>query len=351
MTELRALTGARGVAAWLVVLYHVRAAIPGLPGPAEALLAKGYLAVDFFFLLSGFVIWLSWNHRLRESGAIATFLRKRFARIWPLNAAMLAFALAIALVLRATGRDDPAFPLAELPLHVLLIHNWGLTDTLAWNDPAWSISAESAAYLAFPLLALAVDWRRWPTWSLLTGAAAILLALHLLMRGEPSLGSDIPRFGVLRCLSEFTVGGIVCALWLRNRNRAALSGLLAAALMAAFVLGAPETLVVPAAFAALLLALASAAGLRCNPLEWRVLHRLGEISYATYLSHFLLWKAFKLAVVSGPVTASQIAAYLALVLVASSILYDRVELPAQAWLNRLPLTPRRRRPARPPALR
>ncbi|MFA6608003.1 MAG: acyltransferase, partial [Sphingomonas sp.] len=62
--ELRALTGARGIAAWLVVLYHIRLSVAGLPQGVVAVLAKGYLAVDFFFLLSGFVIWLSWGERL-----------------------------------------------------------------------------------------------------------------------------------------------------------------------------------------------------------------------------------------------------------------------------------------------
>ena len=57
--ELRALTSVRGVAAWMVVLYHIRLTIDGLPQAWVHVFAKGYLAVDFFFLLSGFVIWLS----------------------------------------------------------------------------------------------------------------------------------------------------------------------------------------------------------------------------------------------------------------------------------------------------
>jgi len=63
MTELRALTAARGVAAWLVVLYHIRLSIAGLPAPLVATLGKGYLAVDFFFLLSGFVIGYAYDDR------------------------------------------------------------------------------------------------------------------------------------------------------------------------------------------------------------------------------------------------------------------------------------------------
>jgi peptidoglycan/LPS O-acetylase OafA/YrhL len=83
--ELRTLTSLRGIAAWFVVLYHIRLSIAGLAPGAVAFFAKGYLAVDFFFLLSGFVIWLSWGDRLRKERwrAVPGFLHKRLARIWP----------------------------------------------------------------------------------------------------------------------------------------------------------------------------------------------------------------------------------------------------------------------------
>ena len=168
MTELRQLTGARGIAAWAVVLYHLRQSIEGLPAPVEAVFAKGYLAVDFFFLLSGFVIWLAWHDRI--AGAAPRFWQKRIARIVPLHLAMLAFAVALALLAAARGRPDPAFPWAELPLHLLLVQAWGTIGALHWNDPAWSISAELAAYLLVPLLIRGVDWRRWSTPALIAAA-------------------------------------------------------------------------------------------------------------------------------------------------------------------------------------
>jgi len=346
VTELRALTSVRGIAAWLVVLYHIRGGIAGLPAPAEALFAKGYLAVDFFFLLSGFVIWLTWHDRLRDPAAIPRFLHKRIARIWPLHAVMLAFALALALLLRATGRDDPAFPFAQLPLHLALVQNWGLTDALSWNDPAWSISCELAAYLVFPLLVLAVDWRRLPTLPLLGIAAVLLLALHLAMRGAATLGADIPRFGVIRCLAEFGVGTILAAIFLRRPPLLVVTIVMMAG-GAAWMAGVAETLAAPATFAAALLALSLTAGRPAHPLEGRAIHQLGEISYATYLSHFLLWKAFKLPLAASALSPIHVALYLAIVLAASVALYHGVERPAQRWLLR---RPRFLRPA-PPARR
>jgi len=334
MTELRALTSVRGLAAWFVVLYHIRLSIAGLPEGVRAIFAKGYLAVDFFFLLSGFVIWLTWHERV--GGNVAAFLRKRIARIWPLHVVVLAGAVALALLLKATGRADPNYPFAELPLHVVLVQNWGFTDRLAWNDPSWSISAELGAYLLFPLLVRLVDWRRWPTAALLAIAAAILLLLHVAM-DAPTLGTDIPRWGLLRCLTEFTTGTITCALWLRWRGKGYTSivAVVGAALLAAWAFGAPETLVVPAAFACLLLVLALTSAAKRNPLGGRAIHYLGEISYATYLGHFMLWVVFKLLFVrdATAVPPTLIALYLVLVLVASVALYHLVERPAQRWIN------------------
>ena len=342
--ELRALTSARGIAAWIVVLFHIRLSIADLPPVALAVFAKGYLAVDFFFLLSGFVIWLSWGERLRAGRLAGTpaFLLKRVARVWPLHLFMLACAVALATALAASGRADAyEFPWAELPLHVLLLQNWGWGGHLAWNDPAWSISCELAAYLLFPLLALAIDWRRWPSGAIVAVLAMLFTLLHAAMwqAGAASLGTDIPRFGVLRCLIEFTAGGAVCALWLRWRGRPLWPalGTSATALLciAAWARGLPETLAVPAAFAAVLLALALSSGAPRNPLRVGPLHYLGEISYATYLSHFLLFYVFKLAMVdqADAIPPVLVALFLAMVLAGSIALYHLVERPAQAWVT------------------
>ncbi len=346
--ELRALTSVRGIAAWMVVLYHIRLTIDGLPPAWVHVFAKGYLAVDFFFLLSGFVIWLSWGDRLRTEGwrGVPAFLRKRIARIWPLHLVVLGGATLLALALTVTGRHDPReFPFHELPLHIFLVQNWGFTDKLTWNDPAWSISCELAAYLLFPVLVRAVDWRALPSWLVASAAAAFLLLLAAATAHLPTLGYDIAHYGVIRCLTEFSAGSALCALWLRWRDRPALPAILAFALagimIAGLAAGMPEQLAVPFAFAALLLGLALTSGMRGNPLDWAPLHYLGEISYATYLSHFMLFVVFKLVFVSNAhaVPPVLIGLFLAMVLATSIALYHLVERPAQRWVNTLKFLP------------
>ncbi|MEG3176011.1 acyltransferase [Sphingomonas sp. RB3P16] len=348
--ELRALTSMRGIAAWCVVLFHIRLSLDWLPAPLAALFAKGYLAVDFFFLLSGFVIWLSWSVRLRRGGvrAVPGFLWRRLARIWPLHLVMLGATVALACALAATGRHDAGhYPFLELPLQVLLVQNWGFTTRLTWNDPSWSISTEWAAYLLFPLVAFWFDWRRLPSWAILLVCAALFVLLHALMGGSASLGNDIWIFGLRRCLIEFAVGGAIATVWERWRDAPALPSVGAAAVMIGLLVatrsGVPETLAVPAAFAAGLLLLALTAGRRGNPLEGPALHYFGEISYATYLCHFLLFVVCKLALIDDASAVPPILAalYLALVFGCSVALTHLVERPAQDWMNRLPARMRR----------
>ncbi|MFM5950311.1 MAG: acyltransferase family protein [Novosphingobium sp.] len=345
--HLDALTGIRGIAAWGVVLYHIRLSLTAiLPEPVIAVFAKGYLAVDLFFILSGFVIWYNYAARITQGGWAETrqFLWRRFARVWPLHAAILAAFVGFAALLIATGRNASGYPLAELPLHLLLIQNWGLTPDLSWNHPAWSISTEFAAYLLFPALALAARWDRLPSWVLVLTAAALAGAIHILfaLHGYTGLGNDIPGMGLWRCLAGFAMGCMLCQLWQRWQGvprGGAYAGLAFVSFAAAsLVLGLPETAFVPATFFAGLLALALGRGPLVQLLGAKALTYLGEISYSTYLAHFLLFIMFKLAFVDTSLQLGWggLAGFLALVLAASVGLYHGLEKPAQRWLNAHP---------------
>ncbi len=357
--QLHALTGLRGLAAWWVVLYHIRFSLAQLAPPdVVALLGKGYLAVDLFFMLSGFVLWLNYGAHLREAGLAGAphFWWRRFARIWPLHAALLFALLGFVALLMLTGRDTAGYPLAEWPLHLLLVQNWGFTPDLSWNHPAWSISAELAAYLLFPLLVLALRWDRLRAPALLVLLGALALALHMLfaVAGAESLGHGIAQFGLWRCLAEFAMGMALANLWLLWRDRkgaAPLLGLAGAAIMGIGLFAAlPETAFVPLGFALFLLALALDSGPVSRLLQWRPLRLLGDWSYATYLAHFPLFIAFKLGFVGDDLQLSwaTLALFLALTLGLSAALYRLLERPAQRWLNaRAPRRAARRRVAAP----
>lgn len=345
--HLAALTGIRGLAAWGVVFYHVRLSLGGLlPAPMIAALGKGYLAVDLFFVLSGFVIWYNYAARIRAGGwaEAKLFLWRRFARVWPLHGALLAAFAAFALLLGGAGRDTAGYPWAELPLHLTLVQNWGFLPALAWNHPAWSISTELAAYLLFPVLVAARSWEKLPSWALLGIAAALMLGLHGLFawHGEALLGARIEQLGLWRCLAGFALGMVLCLLWQRwrgSRQAAHIASLACVLVLAlAKVLALPETLFVSTAFFTGLLALALGQGAVARLFGGKVLTYLGEISYSTYLAHFGLFIVFKLLFVDASLQLNwgQFLGFLTLVLAASVLLYHGLEKPAQRWLNRHP---------------
>ena len=349
MPHLAALTGLRGIAAWLVVFYHARLSLTDwMPQAGIAIAAKGYLAVDLFFMLSGFVMWLNYAERLRAQGLAGApaFWWRRFARIWPLHAVVLGALVGFALVLLVTGRDMANYPLAELPLHVLLLQNWGLTPDLSWNHPAWSISTELGAYLLFPLAVVAVRWEEMRPLALLAGIGIAALLLHgvFFLAGAETLGEQIPRLGLVRCIIQFGIGMMLANLWQAWRGRRAMApswALVAALAFATLWLSdLPETLLLPLGFAAMLLALALDEGPLARVLSTRPIVWLGDVSYATYLVHFPLLILLKLVAVDEDLQIAPgiFAAYLLVLLALSGGLYRWLEKPAQTWLNgRMPV--------------
>ncbi|HEY0414498.1 MAG TPA: acyltransferase [Allosphingosinicella sp.] len=335
--ELLPLTSIRGIAAWWVVLFHLRFLLaPWLPAAAIEILARGNLAVDLFFVLSGFVIYLNYGERVRlERASIGDFLFRRFARVYPLHLFILLGFLVYAAAAVAFGSasvegQDPGYFVASL----LLVQNWGLERATAWNVPAWSISAEFFAYLLFPSLVALLAPRRRPAWLLLAAILALAVSVHAFFAafGLP-FPNAVAETGLYRCVAQFIIGMLVCELWRRHEgeHRRSLPLLALAAVLAGSYawLSAP---VAPLVWASLVLGLAldrSRGLLASPPFVW-----LGRISYATYLSHYLLLTLFKFLFVEEgrPVAPALLVGYLLAVLAASALLYHGVERPAQAWL-------------------
>ncbi len=348
--RLDALTGIRGFAAWFVVFYHIRFSTETImPESIISLASKGYLAVDLFFVLSGFVLWFTYGERLRTGSMDErlVFMWRRIARVWPLHIFILMGFVVFAGLLWLTGRPTDGYPVRELPLHFFLIQNWGLTSELTWNDPAWSISTELAAYLAFPFVLVAARWDRMSTAALLGLVVALAASIALVFTAagvQHDLGLMVAKLGLWRCLAEFWMGNVACILWLRwrdSRRAGVVVAFVAAAMLAIGSLAElPESAFVPLLFFTTILALALAKGPVSRALSTRQAVYLGEISYSTYLSHFGLFVVFKLFFVdeSLQIGWAGLAGYFALLLIVSVALYHGVEKPAQRYLNRF--TPR-----------
>lgn len=351
-TTYPALTALRGLAAWWVVVYHFREQLD-LSGMSllQTLAGHGYLAVDLFFIMSGFVIALNYAGDLRRPSALAVlrFLGFRLARIYPLHlvilVAFLANPLAIHFLSRsgtASDRYAPGYFLQSL----FLVQNWGLNSDPAWNIPAWSISTEWGAYLAFPLLAWCLGRVASPARALAALLAALVLAAGLgYLAG--SLGNDIARGGLLRCLVEFTLGAAVFRLHALAGHRLPGGAVTLAAglalLLAGLALRWPDYGFALLAMLLIIIGLLDgrsfgARALTCGPLLY-----VGEVSYSTYLVHYLVkdWSKFIL-VGNGIPPVAAFTAYIGFTAAASVVLYHFVELPGrrlgrervQAWLTR-----------------
>jgi peptidoglycan/LPS O-acetylase OafA/YrhL len=339
MQPITALTSIRGVAAWWVVLYHFRPEIVALTGPSPlAFLDQGYLAVDLFFELSGFVIALNYASMFDTitAATVLKFLGLRLGRTYPLHIVILAFYLLnpLAIFLFSSNpvfspRYDPGYFL----LSVVLMQNWGFTTETAWNIPAWSISTEWAAYLLFPLLL-----RPCAIVTRVPGGAAALAALLLgilaaMASRVGGIGLDIAHFGLARCLLEFSAGICLCHIYTKRRPTYgnAATVLAVALLLVSFQRGLPDYLLCPLAFLLLIYGLSDTTSLASRLLTWAPLEAIGVVSYSTYLVHYLVkdWVRFVFVSPTLPVYLPPIV-YVAVIAAASAVLYRWVEVPGRA---------------------
>jgi peptidoglycan/LPS O-acetylase OafA/YrhL len=300
--DIRALTGIRGVAACYVMLYHFCQNAHGLP--FQAVLTHGYISVDLFFVLSGFVMALNYSGEFHEFRwrAYKAYLEKRFARVYPLFFMMT---IAVILVRAVFGAGMPISP-AMVVANLLGINAWGATDTI--DGPAWSISTEFAAYILFPVL---VAWtlRNSRTGGIVTGAIAfcVLGALVLvpdtitqlniatgldkgIRHGPLDVHTTRPPLGLVRCLAGFTIGILSFRLWRSDLGKRLAtskhaSDIVAGAAIALLFFSGSDLFEV-ALFALLIVALAEGKGYTARFLSSGPVHWLGLISYSIYLVHY-----------------------------------------------------------------
>lgn len=343
--EIRSLTGLRGVAAWLVVFYHFRDVFLESYSGVELILSYGFYAVDLFFILSGFVVSLSaerYFYGSKISRVLVRFYSDRFSRIYPLHLVVLIVYLLnpIALTLFSeTGvvpdRYDPLYYAAS----ILLIQNWGLFDELKWNIPAWSISAEFAAYLIFPLLFYFVSLIRSRIY-LMTLILFVLVFIAWVHKafGIDSLGSDIARFGVVRCLLEFLLGVIVgrsylsgyLNIGLRFGGWIQLLGLVVLVVLTLFAI--PDYYFVPVILVLLIVSLINQESVMARILSSRFFWWMGVVSYSIYIVHY--WVKDWVKFLSSEVGYAQFFVYVVSTFVIAYLMHKTIELPARGWLRR-----------------
>jgi peptidoglycan/LPS O-acetylase OafA/YrhL len=320
----------RFLAASAVVIYHISLHNQG--SRLFGIVGRFDLFVDFFFILSGFVIARTYANRTAHPAEIGDFLRRRIARVYPLHLATLL--LIVAAVLIQGAPDHPVkYSLSLLPAQILLVFSWAPDAPLQWNYPAWSISVEFAMYLLFPLMMF--FHRKLGRTALIGLSLAGFLAMALLSNyGLIPPWDD--NHSPIRALPTFTAGIIVAFSLQKVRHGIAIGAAALGAATALMMTGADNHLVIGLFILSIFF---TAGGELANPKHFfntSIVRSLGDASYSIYLLHAIVLMFFFKTVwkgredIPGPIW---IAALMAVVIVASLITYRMFEKPMRDWIS------------------
>lgn len=368
----------RGICALLVALLHF-AAYSHLTG--LNFFANAYLFVDFFFVLSGFVIAANYQTRLANGFGLARFMILRFGRLYPLYfvtlMAFVGFELLQMFVpaLGAMGASAPfSAPRQSIDTifaNVFLMQSFGTFDFLTWNTPGWSIATEFWTYLVFALVVCIAPQH---SNKIMMGFLAVGIA-SLLLLSKHGMNTTYD-FGMVRCISGFAAGVVAFGIWQNYLARVRLplvhgTGfeiicIIATALFVSVAGQGPVSVFAPIMFAIAVLVFAAESGwvsraLKCKPFLW-----LGTLSYSIYMVHLFvemqllnLGKLLQAKLGMNVLIVSQhegvetkllgatawqgdlwIVAMLVLVVGISALSYKLVEVPSREWFRKLALAKR-----------
>lgn len=302
--RFEALDSWRGLAAIMVVLFHAQIVsnirLIGIVRSGEAF-------VDLFFVLSGFVIAHAYLDRLSTPRDMGRFFVLRLGRLYPLHIFMLAlfllFEIAKTFLPGLVNASDPSFSgtndLSYLASNALLLQAFWPADSLSWNTPSWSISAE---YLAYVLFAVAVltQRKRVVLWLVLAMIAAPLVLWQASAQGMASASGT----GFLRAIYGFSIGALLYvvsfrSMLLQHAAPASRAGSLrwtvielsvtALAVVVAWKTHAtPLSYGLPFVFALLVWVFARERGMVSRLLRLRPFIFIGTLSYSIYMIHLFI---------------------------------------------------------------
>ncbi|MCL7987609.1 acyltransferase [Sphingobacterium sp. lm-10] len=298
------LDGLRGVAALIVVLFHLTEALAS--GPMDILVNHGYLAVDFFFLLSGFVIGYAYDERWQRM-SVGSFLMRRVERLQPM--------VVLGMTLGAIGfyfTDSEIWPLIHtVPVwKMLLVLFIGYTvlpvplslDIRGWqemhplNSVGWSLLFEYLANILYAIGIRKLSNKALTTVVIIAGVALAHLAIS---RGDVSggwtLNVEHVYIGFTRVMYPFFAGLLLSRITKPTRINHALAWCSLLIVLVLFmprigganhvwINGIYESLCIIVIFP--LIVYLGASGFIHSETERKICKFLGDISYPLYLVHF-----------------------------------------------------------------
>jgi peptidoglycan/LPS O-acetylase OafA/YrhL len=356
--DIPPLTGIRAIAAMWVVMFHFFGILVlFFPAARHALrwAASGSLGVDLFFVLSGFVLTHNYLDTIRPR-LVGRFLALRLGRIYPVH---LLTIVAYAVLLWATSnRADPVLAPSETTFgnfvrNLLLLNAFPGGSSI--NSPAWSVSLELAAYIAFPAIVFLLLRIRRPETAFALAAAVLLIGTGVIAVTFSDHFSYIAyHLEWMRIATAFPAGCLLNVGWrlLRDDRRRSVwwdwVAVLGVVGVLASIMATPKIvgifyLPIPAIpmLGLVVLACAGSTGfvsrfLSSAPMQWG-----GRISYSLYMTHYFTLIVFGLVVfphfesssdvVQGIVLIGSLAATIAI----AGAVHHLVEEPARRAVRRV----------------
>lgn len=296
-----ALESLRGIAALGVVLLHIAFAWT-FPLHDLGFIRNGYLMVDLFFVLSGFVICHSYGNRIEKWRDAVKFIWVRFGRLYPLHLIFLFVFLGFEIAkyfaeaqygLIAHSKAFTSNNTFSFMSNLLLMQGIGVHDKDTYNLPAWSISTEFYVYIIFAVILLLFKTR-----------VAMVSVSGLLIIASLALDSGKLDHNIFRCVEGFFVGVITYHCYvalstrplpeLKHMQYTYLPGILSCAGLVAFLSmksgNGLDVLILPLVAVLILSIAVTPKGLLSTILEIEPLAWIGKVSYSIYMVHMaVIW--------------------------------------------------------------
>lgn len=336
--QILSLTATRGIAALMVVVFHFGCLVPPF-NKAEHFFRNGNLAVGYFFVLSGFVMFISYS---RRKISYASFLVKRFGRIGPAYLLGILLAVIVAHLYLQPVYDNEFYK--KLVLNIFFLQAYSPGYALTINSPGWSLSVEMCFYILFPILLIFARNHFQRFFIFTIGIYLISQAIHLGMLWSlqpvfPSEDHELIYYHPVFHLNEFLIGMAAgcyyqARKWEKLRHFSLLIFIAIVLLInyGANIMSMHNGLIAPL-YALLLLAIAYREPILLNN---RIMLVLGKLSFAIYILQepVYIWV--------NNINQRQMHLgenalfyfYLCILLVASFLSYYLVEEPIRKGINR-----------------
>lgn len=316
--------GLRGIAAFCVLSFHYE---------KYGSTPLGYLAVDLFFLLSGFVVAAAYEDKLKQGRGFSWFFGVRMARLYPFYLLGIAFGVVEALCSSLIGPIEAFQPVpidslvqAAVASALFIPFSTGGPMAFPLNSPAWSLAAELAVNLIYAAGAFRLGNRALAAITAITGLA---LGISIVVVGHASGGWSAENFwmGFLRIAFSFPLGILMWRLCKAGRlpKLVVPLPLIVFAPVVLFQLpgfgGATDLLAIFVIFPSMLIAGAGAT--RASAVEEWIYGWLGRLSYPLYSLHEPLRDIFAGMTIKYGLAFQWSLAPLILVVGASTIWYER----------------------------